>query len=506
MPEALKRPARTPTPEPVRETATSVHKPVTPSAAPVKRLPRNDPAAAMAAGPNTPIVSAAHAGRPPVAAIIRPSHPVVELLDDRRLSKAQKTKLEVWAGSKRDKAMDSYLAGITERARTKFGHEAVMAASEMDNLIVGIPCPALVFEYIIAQDCFPLGLVFHLSGATNTNKSALLSEFFRWFLLAEGLGNLFEVESKISTDFLPSIVGYDMAKHIMVDNCVSVEDWQAHLQYWLQEHKIALTGTKENPGPGRTVPILFGVDSIMGKEAWETQEKVRDVGAGGRAFPLAALSITQFMKTVPGDLTGWPFAICLNNHRKAGTDDKGHEVWRTGGGSGVGFQESFELATSIRKSNIECADWKGRIINIKCWKNSYGDTYRNADTRILWWEELDAAASAEAGRQIWRQKTVWDWHWATVKLLTTLEGQEKARLDDAFHIRAVKTSEVENTAWSKNLGMKAEDAVSWAQLGAVIAADPVALEAIRGALSIKRRPLLQGDYLKQQQKLAEQLP
>jgi hypothetical protein len=191
---------------------------------------------------------------------------------------------------------------------------------------------------------------------------------------------------------------------------------------------------------------------------------------------------------------------------KIGTDEIGREVRRTGGGAGVGFQESFELETKVRKSDIECADWKGRVINIKCWKNSYGDTYRDADTRILWWQELDEEATEQTGAQVWRQRTVWDWHWATVKLLTSLQGREKQRLDAVMHIKATKTSDVENAAYSSTLGMKEKDAVPWSELGAMIAADSKLMNEIRGALAIKRRPLLQGDYLVQMNDLTEKLP
>ena len=439
------------------------------------------------------------------AQILRPIRPTIKL-DQRVLTKAQQHKLAAWNGGGRNKALDHYLAGLTAKARIKFGQDAVMVADEMSNMIIGIPSPSLAFEYVITQDCFPLGLIIHLAGKSNTNKSALLAEFFRWFIAAAGIGNLFEVESKISTDFLPSIVGYEDARRICIDNCNSVEDWQQHLLFWLHEHKQKLVGTKEEPGPGRTVPVLFGVDSIMGKAAWETQEKVRDQGYGSRNFPVEALSITQFTKTIPHLITNWPFAIVLNNHMKIGTDEIGREVRRTGGGAGVGFQESFELETKVRKSDIECADWKGRVINIKCWKNSYGDTYRDADTRILWWQELDEEATEQTGAQVWRQRTVWDWHWATVKLLTSLQGREKQRLDAVMHIKATKTSDVENAAYSSTLGMKEKDAVPWSELGAMIAADSKLMNEIRGALAIKRRPLLQGDYLVQMNDLTEKLP
>ena len=476
---------------------------------PVKRPPRGDPNAGHATS-NEAVAGSSSAARPEVAESLTHQRPQAQL-DDRKLSKGQKSKLENWNNDKRGAMLDDYMAGVTEVARTEFGNSNVLVADEKSALLVGIPCPALAFEYVIAQDVFPLGLIMHLVGKSGTNKSSLLDEFFRWFVRARGLGNLFEVESKRSPDLLPSIVGYDVApKFIRIDNCNSVEDWQKHLQFWLWHHKQRLVGTKEKPGPGRTVPILFGVDSIMGKLSWESQEKVREKGFGGRSWPVEAGSITQFMKTVPQDIVGWPFTIVLNNHLKLGQDDNGHEVRRTGGGAGVNFQESFELEMRMRKSNIENNDlaegWRGRVLAIRCQKNSFGDTYREIDTRFLWWEELDEAATATAGHEVWRQKSLWDWNWATVHLLINLKGRAAGRVEKILHIAAPHVSDVENDAYSETLGMKKEDAVPWSKLGAMIAAQPDLMHALRDALCIKRRPLLAGDYLKQLDALAQQLP
>lgn len=442
-------------------------------------------------------------GRPNVSGGTQGTRRVVDL-DERKLSKAQKKKLERWDGENRGKTLDHYFSGQIAVARAKFGNNAVMAGSETDNLVIGIPCPALAFEYLITQDIFPLGLVIHLNGLPGSLKSALLYEFFRWFRLARGGAILMENETKYSPDLARSIMGYDDYEiGLILNRCESVEDWQDYLTYWVKQQKLDLVGTKKDPGPGRTIPIIFGVDSIMGKVSWETQEKILGEGHAGRSFPVEALSITNYLKTIPHQLDLWPFALVLNNHLKLGKDEKTHrEIRRTGGGAQINFQEAWELETRVSKQQISSADWNGVQIRITCVKNSFGDTHRRIVARMLWWEE----ENKDTGR--WEQATVWDWDWATVHMLTNIEGREKAKLKAAgFHIEATKTSDVDNRAWSRSLGMtKSEQAVSWSELGAQIRVNKDLMVILRRALGIKTRPLLSGCYQEQVEGLRQDLP
>jgi len=455
--------------------------------------PREDPTGAST-GPNDRV----HAPRP------------VHSLDNRDLSKIPKKgkqRLAEWRGQNHGKKLDKYMQGMMSASRRKFGHNAVFAGHTDENMIVGIPCP-LAFEYLLCQDVFPLGLIYQIVGLAGSLKSSLIYEIMRWFRNAGGGSHLEEVETKFSPELMRSIVGYaEDETNVIVDRCDSVEDWQRKLLYNIDQQKELLTWEdKANkiPGPGRTVPICFAVDSVSGKLSMETQEKVNDQGFHGRSFPIEAMSITGFMKTVPQMIDGWPFALVLNNHLKMGKDDQGHDVRRITGGAGLNFQESFELETKVRKSKIECSEWEGIQIGIRCTKNSFGPTHRRIDARMLWWEEMNE----ETGD--YDQITRWDWHWSTVQLLTgenMLSAMIRARLKEAgVHVDAPKKADVENLAWSKNLGMKKEDAVPWSELGAMIAKDTVLLNTIRQCLGIKRRPLLQGDYLQQLEGLREQLP
>lgn len=458
-----------------------------------RRLPRADPTGAA-----TGVSDRVHGARPIIS------------LDQRDLSKTTKKgkqRLAQWRGEHHGKRMDSYMSGMVKASRRKFGHNAVFAGHEDENMIVGIPCP-LVFEYLLCQDVFPLGLVYQIVGLAGSLKSSLIYEIMRWFRNAGGGSHLEEVETKFSPELLRSIVGFAKDEtNVVVDRCDSVEDWQRKLLYNIKQQKELLTWenkAEKIPGPGRTIPICFAVDSVSGKPAVNTQEKVNEQGYGSKMFPEEANIITQFMKTVPHQLDGWPFALVLNNHLKMGKDADGHDVRRITGGVGLNFQESFELETKVRKQQIACAEWEGIQIGIRCTKNSFGPTHRRIDARMLWWEEMDTDTGD------YHQVTRWDWHWSTIQLLTgenMLNAMTRARLKEAgVHVAAPKKSDVDNLAWSKNLGMDEEDAKSWSEVGAEIVKNTKLVNTIRQCLAIKRRPLLEGDYLQQIEGLREQLP
>jgi len=464
----------------------------------------------------------------------KPKQKVVSL-DNRKLTNKDKVKLAVWKGASRAKALDAFFRGRAESAKKKFGHNSVFVGSEADALIVGIPmfggpgygedaakhAGCLPMEFVLAQDVFPLGLVLQLVAKTGVGKSAMLAEFGRWFHLAGGGMSLKENETKFNPKWYHSIMGSEFFERTPLYRCKSVEDWQKKLTFALQDMQRYMDGSKEEPGPGRTFPVLFGVDSIMGKMSEDTQEKIlgkktakggrgtTGAGAADRGFPVEALKITRYMRTIPQEMDNWPFALVLVNHLRIAKNDDGIEERRKAGGEQVNFQESFEVELTKHggpKKKIECTEWEGYPIKISCEKNSFGPTGRSVLTRLIWWEE-----ETEDGD--WEQVTRWDWDWSTIWLLNNILRGEKAspRLRAAlkevdFHLDCPSVSDVENKAWSKNLGMKAKDAAPWSEVGAMIRQDAGLMETLRKALRINRRPLLEGNYLEQLDALAEDMP
>lgn len=452
------------------------------SPAPVARKPREDPAKR-----DEIVETGADSPRPERS------------LDARVLSKKQRALVAAqWNGEARESALDAFVDAQIDVGRRTSGHRGVMAITDASSLLVGIPCP-LPFQYLIGQDAMLLGLLYHMLGQKGSCKSAMLYEIMRWFRDAGGMSVLLEVEDKYSADLLTSVAQHRNPR-VMLHKCDSVEEWQNKLLKQMAQLQHDMLGTKEKPGPGPTIPVLFGVDSIMGKLSMETQEKIAAAGYGGRSFPIEALSITNYLKSISKEFDDWPFVVVFNNHQKLGKDDSGNEVRRSAGGQGVGFQESFEIEMQVTHKRIECKSWEAVQLRMRCTKNSFAAGHRQIAARMLWWHE-----PREDGGIL--QHTFWDWGWSLVELLQSRKGLEAQRLKDAgVHLAAPRVSAIDNAAWSKNLGMTEKDAAPWTVVGNKLMADEVTATKIRQALGIQRRPILTGSYVAQRAALQKDLP
>lgn len=458
-----------------------------------------------------------------VAKVAATGKPLFEFYDSRKLSKANKANLAGWKTAQRGKLQDKFFRRQAEEARKKYGNSSVFIGSSTNTLVVGIPCPALAFEYVIAQDCFPLGLVMQIVAVHGIGKSAMLAEFGRWFNLAGGGMILAENETKFNPHWYSSILGHEFYDRMQLYRCSSVEDWQTKLTHAVQTMKRDMKGTKEAPGPGPIFPVLYGVDSIMGKMSEENQEKILgEMGAKGergttgtgyaapRSYPIEAGSITKYMRTIPQELDSWPFSLVLINHLRNKKDDSGNAERSKTGGEQVNFQESFELELKKlggHKKKIETKQFEGVPLLLTCEKNSFGPTHRQAQLRLIWWHE----DNPETGHP--DQVTRWDWDWSTTQLLLSQTAGEKANVyiknrlaDIGFHIKSESGGDTDNSAWSKTLGMSKDDAVSYTELGAMIREDVALMDKLRDALCITRRPFLAGDYMRQLNAMAGELP
>lgn len=455
-------------------------------------------------------------------------------MENRKLTKAQEAATSLWK-HKGSVNTDLYFKRVVDSARRRTGHRKVLLGDETDKLVIAIPCYAghgpdaakypgcLPFEFVIAQDGFPLGLILQLVARHGIGKSALLAEFGRWFFLCGGGLSLKESETKFNPKWYRSILGQRFFRAMPLYRCSSVEDWQRNLTDAIADNKAEMRGTKEKPGPGRTFPVLFGIDSIMGKQSEETQETIlgkRDKRTGergttgrghaARSYPIEAQVITKYMRTIPGELDEWPFSIVLVNHLRIRTDDMGNAERSKAGGEQVNFQESFELELKKvggHKKKIETAGFEGVPLSLSCEKNSFGTTHRYVQTRLLWWDVEDE----ETGE--WSQHTIWDWNWSTVWLIDNILNGEKSNpmlkqslKDSGFHLKIESRGDSENAAWSETLGMTKADACSWSELGAMIRETPGVQDKLRKALHINRLPLLEGDYLKQLNELERNVP
>ena len=403
-----------------------------------------------------------------------------------------------------------FMEAMTAEAR-KTTPANYFIGSESRELMIGIPTPSLPMEYLIGLDAFPLGLMYQLVAETGVGKSAMVAEMARWFMLFGGGFWLVETETKFNPDWYASIMGEKMFSMTQLLRSGSLEEWQRNLTEAIKITKR----TADSEGFGRRIPFLFGVDSVSGKASETEQEKIlgkigkdglrgKGVGNAARGFATEALVNTKFIKAIPQEFDGWPFSLVTVNQLKQGVDERGLPIRNIAGGKQFGFQESLEIQLSKAKGpkhKIVSSKFVGYEVNIETFKNSYSEGVKKIATRLLWrHNNAEEVIDGDMEMAPARQHTIWDWNWSLVWLLDYILNQGghsyfKPRLESlGIHVNCPVRSDVENKAWSKTLGMKGSDAVSWSRLGGMLHSNPEIVAKIRKALCIAHIPTLTGDY------------
>ena len=408
--------------------------------------------------------------------------------DPRKLTKAGKAALDAqWSGNNRSNARNGLMKAFTAVAKEKFGATKVFGSrKELDQLCVGIPTPSLPIEYVLANDVLPFALIM-LAGSWGSCKSSLLFEFFRWVYELNGLPFHIDAEHKFDADFACRIMRspHDVVPFVS-NRCNSTEEWQEMFTHYVAEVKRVLTGTKQEPGPGPTIPVAIGLDSLAAGLSQELQDKVVQEGHADRAHPIDALKNKNYLNAIIPQLTNFPFMILVVNHLKTKKDDRGIEHSYTLGGENVNFRESIGLNLSVWRSKFKNSQFEGIGVKIACSKNSFGPTHRWIKTRFLWWHEQDPTT----GQFI--QQVTWDWDWSICSLLHEAEGIAKNRLKAMGLDIKVKSpaADVECLANMVALGMGKEEYLPWQEVGQMIHSNPEICSKIREALDIKARPKL----------------
>ncbi len=421
------------------------------------------------------------------------SQKIAKHVEKRKLTKKAKSTLkERWSLENRGAAANDMMAGLRSAAKEKFGSEKVFGSrEELECLAVGIPIPSLAFEYVIANNIFPLQSMLMLAGSWGSCKSTLAYEFFRWFTLQDGVPVHIDTEDKFDGDWACNVM-QSKSEHmpIISSRAGSTEEMQQMLTYYLKEMAARLKGTKENPGPGGTVPCIFTVDSLAGSTSEEIQDKVSKEGHANRTHPINALKNTIYLPAAKALMREHPFCLVIVNHLKTKTDDMGREHEYTLGGQSFNFHESFELRNSVWRQKYKNSQFYGVGIKIRCAKNSFGAPHRAIKTRLLWWAEDDP----ETGEVY--DRVVWDWDWAIVNLLHEADGIERRRLKERGLDIKVKSpaADIECLASMPALGMGKDEYLPWTEVGSMIQQNSHVADEIRRALNIKKRRILDRPY------------
>jgi|JI10StandDraft_1071094.scaffolds.fasta_scaffold03520_3 RecA/RadA recombinase len=422
-----------------------------------------------------------------------PQKKVLDFVDSRNLTKQGKASvITQWEVANRKDTRQNLMTSLMLAAQEKFGSSSVFGTRDkLDQLVIGIPIPSLPFEFVIANDVFPLQVLIMLAGTWGSCKSALSYEIFRWFYENTGIVVHIDSEDKFDAEFACSIMRTENGHLPIISNqATSLEQAQQLITYYIETLKAQLIGSKENPGPGARVPCCICLDSVAGSSSQQTQKKILEEGFAGKSYPVEALSYSKYLPTIKSTFTNFPFTLLMINHQKEKTDDMGNKLSYTLGGGALNFHESFELSNSVWKSQFRNSQFEGIGVKIKCTKNSFGPTHRQIKTRFIWWQDKDP----DTGETV--QRHLWDWNWAICELLNSPSDYYKKRLKQHDLVIKCKapTADIECMANFPAIGMGKNEYLPFQEVGELIHQDEEVCDRIREALIIKRRYVLDKPY------------
>jgi len=381
----------------------------------------------------------------------------------------------------------SSMLSVMKDLRSKFHNEMITGAGAVRAMGIGIPIP-FALEWLLQSTVMPLGRIVQIVGKTGSNKSSLAIEFIRLMRMWEGVGYMFENESRFNAELALSILGHpagsldEVLGHIP---CENMNDWQTKLQKVVEAliAKMQIK-SKTNLKPlGCIYPVGLIVDSVMGKLTFESTKNIEDKGFAGRKHPDEALSITNFLKSFADKLTDYPFILFLVNHLKMKKIEGTNATERIKtGGELIGFQESIELECkklgdihNINPNKEASIDAGGNRLSIKCFKNSFGQTNRELQVDFRWEDKII--------NDVVYQHSYFDWAGALVNILIDYQTKRRGAVRDVVDI--VQVGDKDRVA-SKRFKISQKEPVSRATLGKMIARDQDVRHKLRRLLGIKQ--------------------
>lgn len=401
------------------------------------------------------------------------------------MARAKKT--NQWAGDQRDPSLGNMFGAMAAAASKELGRNDVSIGREAENQ-VGLPFPALALRYLFQSTTYPLSRILQITGQEGSAKSAFLYEIMRWHFVYGGGAILAENENKDSPVLRHSILQWNpqWMNRMVVQPTYVLEEWQDVFTTYIQ---IARDQQDAPGGPGRTVPIVMAVDSIMSTAPRSEIEKMIKEGHAAIGFALAAQLISRYMRFMPERLQNYPFSVVGTNHLKPGTDARGFPTSTSPGGKSVKFMETFEIEMAhTADKDIDRLDYGGLRVRMIARKNGFGPSRKQIQAELLWWHAPDHEG-------MMRQQTGWDWDSASIELLVSFEianGKKTIfnKLQEICDIRVVRKGSKE--AYSKTLGLGTkENPVHYRELGAALENRPDLLTPIYHVLGVAQTKVFQ---------------
>lgn len=365
-----------------------------------------------------------------------------------------------------DGLTDVMFQTCTEAAKEALGRDDIVIGGQADELVVGLPLPALCLRYMAQSDVFPLGRVWQLAGEEGSCKSALMVEIMRWHMVYGGGGVLIETENKDAPLLRRSVLEYNpkWLNRLQYIPANSLEEWQSALTASTKQFRQAMD---KPDGPGRRAPIMFAVDSLTSVDSQSEIDKTQAAGFASRGYATIANLISRYMRQgQAGNFRGYPFSLIGTNHLKPSTDARGLPNDTIPGGKAVPFMATF-MVVMKRVEDIDRLDHGGIRVSLKLQKNSIGVSRKSIKADFLWWQERVVDA---AGNPFTRQRHVWDWHDASIGFILEFETSQNRKtlfkeISKIVDLRAMRSTKM---VWSKALGIKESEPVPYRVAGQML--------------------------------------
>lgn len=329
------------------------------------------------------------------------------------------------------------------RYKALFGKAYTVGTDHLNN-IFGWSIPDLSFQYLLASDMFWMSKIYEIAGPPESLKSLFLLSLMANFMRRGGIGFLVDTENGKTSPHLIEALMEGCLHNLSSVKAGDHESMQAYVTGFIAYHK------KLCLQKGYKIPLVVGIDSLVGVKSQENSAKFEKDGHSGKRFPIEAMMNTHLFSELNKQIIDWPIVIIATNHltddlKKQETQPSYMSKHATMTKGGVTFKffcaTRLELNVTQRK---ELVSGTSSMLHIKSVKNALSIHGRRLSVKF----------STKQSEEENKVKVHFDWNRATADLFKS----------DAFNNQTVKdllkVKKSDNTGVysSKVLGLEGVDA------------------------------------------------
>jgi hypothetical protein len=391
---------------------------------------------------------------------------------------AKKKKTEDWGGDRiRDHFNDRFAAAVDD------GTLDGLFGDDTEQL--GLYIPHLAARYAFQRETIQFARSLMIYGPPASCKTAWLAELYKWAYAYGGRYLHVDVEEKDAPDLRASIVRTPPDYREWKYTAESMEGYmRAIYQYtaWFREE----CEREKPPGPGRKVPLVIGVDSLLGKLSESVMDAMDEKhgGAPYRRFGDEARVLNDWFKGVTRHVRGWPILLVVINHDKPEKLPTGPTIHKVPGGHSQNFHTTYKvLLERVRNLPMTADGWEGKRLRLRVTKNAMAPDDYEAQVELVWRAVpiIDPGTGKVTGMT---QETLWNWHKATVEAIEGViadKGERGAAVDDLTGLRKRTGGRYSCRA----VGIPTDDPQPAEEVGRLIEADRALLSQLEPTMGIR---------------------